>query len=75
MDGYLTITKATKRYNNPALQGELSIKIKGETLANKEARELLIKIIKDNFRKGHEFEVIQLNKGTHKDQAYIIAVS
>jgi hypothetical protein len=36
LDGCLTIAKAANGYDSPALQGELSIKIKGETLANKE---------------------------------------
>jgi hypothetical protein len=64
-----------KGYDSPALQGELSIKIKSETLANKDVGELLIQIIKDSFRRGHEFEVTQLNKGINEDHAYIVAAS
>ena len=75
LDGCLTIDKAAKIYDSPSLQGELSIKIKGETLVNKEADELLIKIIKDNFKRGHEFEVTQPNKGINNDHAYIVATS
>jgi hypothetical protein len=75
LDGCLTIAKAAKGYDSPALQGELSIKIKGETLANKDVGEILIKIIKDSFRREHEFEVTQLNKGINEDQAYIVVAS
>jgi hypothetical protein len=68
LDGCPTVAKVAKGHDNPALQGELSVKIKGETLASKDACELLIKIIKDSFRRGHEFEITQLNKGINEGE-------
>jgi hypothetical protein len=72
LEGKTTIAKVAKGYNSSVLQRELSIKIKGETLANKTASTLLIKIVKESFSRGFEFEITQLNKSTSEDHAYII---
>jgi hypothetical protein len=75
LEGEIKIAKVAKGYDSSVLQGELSVKIKGEILANKDAGTLLVKIVKDNFSRGSEFEITQLNKNTSEDHAYLIAAS
>jgi hypothetical protein len=75
LEGQLTIAKAAKGYDSPALQGELSVKIKGETLIDHEAGAMLVQIVKDSFRKGFEYEIMQVNKNTKEDHAYVITTS
>jgi hypothetical protein len=55
-EGKTTIAKVAKEYDSSALQGDLSMRIKGEILANKIAGTLLIKIVKESFSRGFEFE-------------------
>jgi hypothetical protein len=75
LDDKLTVVKVAKGYDSPALQEELSIKLKGETLMDKDANNVLMQIVKESFRSGHEFEIMQVNKATWEDHAYIVAAS
>jgi hypothetical protein len=75
LDDKLTMAKVAKGYDSPALQEELSIKLKGETLMDKDANTVLIQIVKESFRRGHEFEITQVNKAIGEDHAYIVAAS
>ena len=75
LDDKLTVGKVAKGYDSPVLQEELSIKLKGETLMDKEANMVLVQIVKGSFRHGHEFEITQVNKTIGKDHDYIAAAS
>ena len=41
----------------------------------KDATMVLIQIIKESFRWGHEFEITQVNKAIGEDHAYIVVAS
>jgi hypothetical protein len=75
LEGETKIAKVAKGYDSSALHGEFSVKIKGETLANKDANMLLVNIVKDSFSRGFKFEIILLNKNTSEDHAYLIVAS
>ena len=75
MEGKAKIAKVAKGYDNTALQGGFSMKIKRETLANKDADTLLVKIVKDSFSRGFEFEITLFNKNTSENHAYLIAAA
>jgi hypothetical protein len=64
LDDKLTVAKVAKGYDNPALQEELSIKLKGKTLMDKDANTVLMQRVKESFRRVHEFEITQVNKAT-----------
>jgi hypothetical protein len=42
---------------------------------DKDANTVLMQIVKESFRCGHEFEITQVNKATREDHAYIVAAS
>ena len=67
------MAKVAKGYNSPALQEELSIKIKSETLMDKDANMILMEGVKGSFKRGHEFEITQVNKARGEDYVYIVA--
>jgi hypothetical protein len=69
------VAKVAKGYDSPALQEELSIKLKSETLMDKDANTVLMQIVKESFRRGHEFEITQVNKAIEEDHAYKVAAS
>jgi hypothetical protein len=75
LEGQFTVAKVAKGYNSPALEDELFVKIKGETLTDQEARITLVQIVKDSFRRGFEYEVTQVNKNVNEDHAYVITTS
>ena len=75
LDDKLIVAKVVKGYNSPALQEELSIKFKSETLMDKDTNTVFMQIVKESFRHSHKFEIIQVNKTTGEDHAYIVASS
>jgi hypothetical protein len=75
LDVKLTVAKVAKGYDSPALQEELSIKLKGETLMDKEANMVFVQTVKESFKRGHEFEITQVNKTIGEDHTYIVAAS
>ena len=57
LDDKLIVAKVAKGYDSPAFQEELSIKLKGEILIDKETNMVLVQIVKESFKRSHEFEI------------------
>ena len=63
--------KVCKAYDVLAFSHLLSVKISGPNLANMEACELHLEIVKDSFARGFEFEVIGIEKKTRHEFVWV----
>ena len=63
--------KVCKAYDALAFSHLLSVKISGSNLANMEACELHLKIVKNSFTRGFEFEVTGIEKKVLQEFAWV----
>ena len=68
-----TIGKVCKTYHSIARNNNLSIKITSEILVNVPSHMLFKDILDNSFRRGHEFEIVEVQKNTPNNHAYIVA--
>ena len=68
-----TLGKVCKSYHAIARNNNLSIKITSDTLISISCHALFCDVVESSFRRGHDFEVIDVQKSTHLNYAYIVA--
>ena len=68
-----TLGKVCKTYHSIARNNNLSIKITSETLIDVSSHMLFKDILENSFRRGHEFEIVEVQKSTPNNHAYIVA--
>ena len=68
-----TLGKVCKSYHAIARNNNLSVKITSDTLAGISPYALFFDIVESSFRRGHEFEVVDVQKSTPLNYAYIVA--
>jgi len=66
-----TLGKVCKSYHAIAKNNNLSIKITSDTLIGVSPHALFIDVLESSFRRGHEFEVVDVQKSTPQNHAYI----
>jgi len=74
LDGALHIVEVAKGYDNLVLTEDFSITIISPIIGLY-AYHIMEEIIKDNFTRTFEFEIIQVIKEVDENHAYIIAIS
>ena len=67
--------KVCKSYDALSLNNLLSIKIVSENLKGKEWYKMFKDIVTERFKRGHEFEIINVQKKTEFDFAWVVAPS
>ena len=75
LDDKLTIAKAAKGFSLTAPPDQLSTKITSDFLGFFEPHTILSKIIKDSFRRGLEYEIMQVQKTAGETHVFITAAS
>ena len=75
LDSKLMVAKAAKGFSLTAPPDQLSTKITSDFLGFFEPHTILSKIIKDSFRRGLEFEIMQVRKTAGETHAFITAAS
>ena len=68
-----TLGKICKSYHAIARNNNLSIKITSDTLVGISPNALFCDVVESSFRRGHEFEVVGVQKSTPLNYAYIVA--
>jgi hypothetical protein len=69
--GYLG--KVCKSYHTIARNNNLSIKITNEALVGITAHDLFLDVLENSFRRGHNFEIVEVQKGAANNHAYLVA--
>jgi hypothetical protein len=67
-----SLGKVCKSYHTIARSNNLSIKISNETLVGITAHDLFLDILENSFRRGHKFEIVEVQKSTPNNHAYIV---
>ena len=75
LDGTFTVAKTAKRFSLTAPSDQLLTKITSDFLGFFEPHTILSKIIKDSFRRGLEFKIMQVRKTVGETDAFIIVAS
>ena len=75
LDGVPTVAKVAKGFNNMALGDQLFAKITSDSMAYLKAHAILLKIVKDNFRRKIEYEIMQVQKSPKDNHAFLITTS
>ena len=68
-----TLGKVCKSYHSIARSNNLSIKISNDTLIGVSPHALCLDILENSFRRGHNFEIVEVQKSTPNNYAYIVA--
>ena len=68
-----TLGKVCKSYHAIARNNNLSIKITSDTLVGVSPYALFSDVLESSFRRGHEFEVVDVQKSTPLNHAYTVA--
>ena len=75
LDGMLTVAKISKGFSLTAPVDQLSTKIMSDFLGFFKPHTILSKIIKESFRRGLEFEIMQVRKTSGETHAFITGAS
>ena len=67
-----SLGKMCKSYHTIARSNNLSIKITNEALVGITAHDLFLDVLENSFRRGHNFEVVDIQKGAVNNHAYIV---
>ena len=70
--GVGSLGKVCKSYHTIARGNNLSIKISNDTLVGITAHDLFLDILENSFRRGHKFEIVDVQKSTPNNHAYIV---
>ena len=68
-----TLGKACKIYHYIARNNIIWIKIISETLIDVSLHMLFKDVLEKSFRRGHEFKIVEVQKATSNNHAYIVA--
>ena len=68
-----SLGKVCKSYHSIARSNNLSIKISNDTLIGVSSHALFLDILENSFRRGHDFEIVEVQKNTSNNHAYIVA--
>ena len=68
-----TLGKVCKSYHAIARNNNLSVKITSDTLLGISPYALFCDVLENSFRRGHDFEVVDVQKSTSQNHAYIVA--
>src|ERR1700737_260028 len=68
-----SLGKVCKSYHSIARNNNLSIKISNDTLVGLTSHLLFLIIFENSFRRGHNFEIVEVQKTTANNHAYIVA--
>jgi hypothetical protein len=70
-----TIAKIAKSYDPLASSSLLTIKINTEGIRDLEPHQLLKTVVEESFRRGHEFELVQVQKAVGETYGWLITTS
>ena len=68
-----SLGKVCKTYHSIAKGYKLSVKISNDTLIGLTSHALFLDILESSFRRGHNFEIVEVQKSTPNNHAYIVA--
>ena len=68
-----SLGKVCKSYHSIARNNNLSIKISNETLVGISSHALFLDVLENRFRRGHDFEIVEVQKSLPNNHAYIVA--
>ena len=68
-----TLGKVSKSYHSIARNNNLSIKITSENLIGISSHLFFKNVLENSFRRGFEFEIVEVQKCTSNNHAYIVA--
>jgi hypothetical protein len=68
-----SLGKVCKSYHTIARNNNLSIKITNDTLVGITAHDLFLDVLENSFRRGHNFEILEVQKGAANNHAYLVA--
>lgn len=71
----LTVAKVAKSYDPLAPSNLLTVKIHTDTIRHLESHQLFKSIVEESFRRGHEFEITQVQKNTIEAYGWIVTTS
>lgn len=70
-----TIAKIAKSYDPLASSSLLTVKINTEGIRDLEPHQLLKTVVEESFRRGHEFELVQVQKAAGETYGWLITTS
>ena len=62
-----------KSYHTIAKNNNLSIKISNDKFVGSSSHDLVLDVLVNSFRRGHNFEIIEVQKSTSNNHKYIVA--
>ena len=68
-----SLGKVCKSYHSIARNNNLSIKITNEALVGITAHDLFVDVLENSFRRGHNFEIVDVQNGAANNHAYLVA--
>ena len=71
----LTVAKIAKIYDSLAPSNLLTIKINTDIICDLEAHQLFKTVVEESFKRGHEFEIAQVQKTAGETYGWIITTS
>ena len=67
-----SLGKVCKSYHTIARNNTLSIKISNDTLVGITSHDLFLDVLGNSFRRGHKFEIVEVEKSTPNNHAYLV---
>jgi hypothetical protein len=71
----LTVAKIAKSYDSLAPSNQLTVKINTDNIRDLVAHQLIKSIVEESFKRGHEFELVQVQKTAGESYAWLITTS
>ena len=68
-----SLGKVCKSYHPIATSNNLSIKITNDALLGITAHDLFLDVLENSFRRGHNFEIVDVQKSAANNHAYLVA--
>ena len=68
-----SLGKVCKSYHSIARSNNLSIKISNDALIGLTPHALFLDVLENSFRRGHNFEIVEVQKSTANNHAYLVA--
>ena len=68
-----SLGKVCKSYHTIAKNNNLSIKISNDKFVGISSHDLFLDVLVNSFRRGHNFEIIEVQKSTPNNHKYIVA--
>ena len=71
--GVGSLEKVCKSYHTIARSNNLSIKITNDAFVGIIAHDLFLHVLENSFRRGHNFEIVDVQNSAAKNHAYLVA--